>query len=65
MSGIGDRAVLEPLGIPVKHHLPSVGTNVQEHPVHGVHYYSEQPSYVVEVDSIAHVLQSCAMGPGS
>lgn len=31
LSGIGDRKILEPLGIPVQVDLPSVGTNVQEH----------------------------------
>ncbi|EKM53803.1 uncharacterized protein PHACADRAFT_211447 [Phanerochaete carnosa HHB-10118-sp] len=31
LSGIGDRKILEPLGIPVQLDLPSVGTNVQEH----------------------------------
>ncbi|PCH34771.1 GMC oxidoreductase [Wolfiporia cocos MD-104 SS10] len=30
-SGIGDRNVLEPLGIPVQLDLPAVGNNVQEH----------------------------------
>ncbi|KAI0768345.1 GMC oxidoreductase [Trametes elegans] len=34
LSGIGDRAVLEPLGVPVNVDLPSVGTNVQEHITH-------------------------------
>ncbi|GJE92683.1 GMC oxidoreductase [Phanerochaete sordida] len=31
LSGIGDRKILEPLGIEVKVDLPAVGTNVQEH----------------------------------
>ncbi|EKM53786.1 uncharacterized protein PHACADRAFT_125734 [Phanerochaete carnosa HHB-10118-sp] len=31
LSGVGDRKILEPLGIPVQLDLPSVGTNVQEH----------------------------------
>lgn len=31
LSGIGDRKILEPLGIDVKVDLPGVGTNVQEH----------------------------------
>ena len=34
LSGIGDRAVLEPLGIKTKVDLPAVGTNVQDHVVH-------------------------------
>lgn len=32
LSGIGDRVELEKLGIPVKHHLPGVGKNLQDHP---------------------------------
>ncbi|EED77894.1 hypothetical GMC oxidoreductase [Postia placenta Mad-698-R] len=31
LSGIGDRRVLEPLGIPVLKDIPGVGANVQEH----------------------------------
>ena len=31
LSGIGDQAVLEPLGIQTKLHLPGVGANLQEH----------------------------------
>ncbi|OBZ69436.1 Choline dehydrogenase, mitochondrial [Grifola frondosa] len=31
LSGIGDRAILEPLGITVKRHLPTFGANVQDH----------------------------------
>ncbi|EIM86305.1 alcohol oxidase [Stereum hirsutum FP-91666 SS1] len=36
LSGIGDERILDSFGIPVQHHLPSVGnTNVQEHLSHG------------------------------
>lgn len=31
LSGIGDPAVLEPLGIPVQHAVPGVGANLQDH----------------------------------
>lgn len=31
LSGIGDRAILQPLGIPVRKHLPTVGANLQDH----------------------------------
>ncbi|KAH7929134.1 alcohol oxidase [Leucogyrophana mollusca] len=34
LSGIGDRSILEPLGIDVKLHLPGVGRNLQEHITH-------------------------------
>ncbi|KAH9947119.1 GMC oxidoreductase [Amylocystis lapponica] len=39
LSGIGDRAILEPLHIPVQIHLPSIGTNVQDHVVLVAHTY--------------------------
>lgn len=31
VSGVGDGAVLGPLGVPVVHHLPGVGANLQDH----------------------------------
>ena len=31
LSGIGDKAHLETLGIPLEHHLPGVGENLQDH----------------------------------
>jgi choline dehydrogenase-like flavoprotein len=31
LSGIGDGAALQPLGIPVVHHLPGVGRNLRDH----------------------------------
>lgn len=31
LSGIGDKDILEPLGIKTHVHLPGVGTNLQEH----------------------------------
>jgi choline dehydrogenase-like flavoprotein len=32
LSGVGDAAQLQALGIPVLHHLPGVGANLQDHP---------------------------------
>ena len=34
LSGIGNRKVLDPLGIPVQLDLPSVGENLQDHLIH-------------------------------
>ena len=31
LSGIGDKKILEKIGVPVQIDLPAVGTNVQEH----------------------------------
>ncbi|KAH9886305.1 GMC oxidoreductase [Cubamyces lactineus] len=42
LSGIGDRALLERLEIPVKLDLPAVGTNVQEHGCHNATAYLMQ-----------------------
>lgn len=41
LSGIGDRKILEPLGINVQLDLPSVGTNMQEHISLGYTRWSE------------------------
>ena len=43
LSGIGDPALLEPLGIPVVHNLPGVGENAQDHLEVYIQYASTQP----------------------
>lgn len=35
LSGIGDKEILEPLGIATKIHNPAVGENLQEHLISG------------------------------
>jgi choline dehydrogenase-like flavoprotein len=42
-SGIGDRADLQRLGIPVVQHLPGVGRNFQDHPAIGCIWEYAQP----------------------
>jgi len=42
-SGIGDPAVLEPLGIPVAHALPAVGNDVTEHRAIRMQWRLKQP----------------------
>ena len=32
LSGVGDAAALQALGVPLVHHLPGVGANLQDHP---------------------------------
>lgn len=44
LSGIGDAAELEALGIEVRHNLPEVGKNLQDHLEFYVQYLSEPPS---------------------
>ncbi|MEI8240178.1 MAG: choline dehydrogenase [Actinomycetota bacterium] len=43
LSGIGDRALLEPLGIPVVHHNPAVGEHMQDHLEVYVQHACSQP----------------------
>jgi choline dehydrogenase len=40
LSGIGDAAELKELGIEVRHHLPGVGKNLQDHLLVGMAYYT-------------------------
>jgi choline dehydrogenase len=44
LSGIGDEALLRALGIPVRHHLPAVGQNLQDHLCHDYVYRAKRPS---------------------
>lgn len=43
LSGIGNRELLEQHGIPVVHHLPGVGENLQDHLEVYIQYASKQP----------------------
>jgi choline dehydrogenase len=43
LSGIGDRALLDSVGVPVVHHLPGVGENLQDHLEVYIQYASKQP----------------------
>ena len=43
LSGIGDEALLKQYGIPVVHHLPGVGENLQDHLEVYIQYASKQP----------------------
>ena len=43
MSGIGDKAALEKVGISVAHHLPGVGKNLPDHTLLPVIYESKKP----------------------
>lgn len=45
LSGIGDKAALSALGIPVKLDRPSVGHNLIEHPLLNLTYRTKIPSY--------------------
>lgn len=43
LSGIGDEALLRQHGVPVVHHLPGVGENLQDHLEVYIQYASKQP----------------------
>jgi len=43
LSGVGDQALLAKHGIPVVHHLPGVGENLQDHLEVYIQYASKQP----------------------
>jgi choline dehydrogenase len=43
VSGIGDSALLRQVGVPVVHHLPGVGENLQDHLEVYVQHASQQP----------------------
>ena len=54
LSGIGDETELGALGIPVVHHAPEVGKNVQDHILHGGCLY-EAPEPVDYRNSAANI----------
>ncbi len=43
LSGVGDAAFLQSMGVPVQHHLPGVGANLQDHLQLRVMYKVTQP----------------------
>lgn len=44
-SGIGDGALIQGLGLPVVHHAPEVGRNLQEHPTVAINKFATVPTY--------------------
>ena len=43
LSGVGPRAHLEEVGVPLVHHLPGVGQNLRDHPAVFMLYESAEP----------------------
>ena len=43
VSGVGDAAILESVGVPVVHHLPGVGANLQDHLVVRIQHRCTKP----------------------
>ncbi|MBE9539093.1 MAG: choline dehydrogenase [Proteobacteria bacterium] len=63
LSGVGDKEVLEPLGIEVKKHLPGIGENLQDHltvhviqGLHGVKTFYEETRPLTLVKNIFNFL---------
>ncbi|HTI03453.1 MAG TPA: GMC family oxidoreductase N-terminal domain-containing protein [Acidisoma sp.] len=57
-SGIGDAGELARAGVPVRHHLPSVGKNLQDHLDALVSYQSRGQGLAISPSTIAPVLAS-------
>ncbi len=57
LSGIGPRADLEALGIPVAADLPGVGGNLQDHLNVGQSFHSTQPISLSDAESMPNVLR--------
>lgn len=59
LSGLGDSAHLEEMGIDVVHHLPGVGAHLQDHPT--VHVAMENPtgeSYAISTQALPRIVAS-------
>ena len=57
LSGVGDSERLRAIGIPVVHHLPGVGDNLQDHLAAGVIVKSRQPTTLVAAQRLTSVLR--------
>jgi choline dehydrogenase-like flavoprotein len=57
-SGIGDAAELARAGVPVRHHLPSVGKNLQDHLDGLVSYHAHSQGLAISAKTIVPVLAS-------
>ena len=60
LSGIGDAQHLASLGVPVVHHLPGVGENLQDHLIHRVLYRCRKP--VTTNDQLRNPLNKLVTG---
>ncbi len=55
LSGVGDAAQLQALGIPVVKNLPGVGQNLQDHLALGVYYACKRKVTLAHAESVRHV----------
>jgi len=57
LSGVGPGEELSRLGIPVRHDLPGVGANLQDHPMVSVGYLCTQPVSLDGAETLANLLR--------
>jgi choline dehydrogenase len=57
LSGVGPRAHLEKLGIPVVMDLPGVGQNLQDHPIIGACHVCTRPVSLDRADTLGNILR--------
>ena len=60
LSGVGDQGLLEQHGIPVVHHLPGVGENLQDHLEVYIQYASKQPVSIAPGLQVAEAARASA-----
>lgn len=58
LSGIGPGADLRKLGIPVRHDLPGVGRNLQDHPIVPVAFTAKTPDSIDRAEDFPQVLRN-------
>ncbi len=58
LSGIGDEAQLRQHGIPVVHHLPGVGKNLQDHLLGGVLYHATKRTTLDSAERFPYILSN-------
>ncbi len=56
-SGVGDEKALRQLGIPVRHHLPGVGQNLQDHLLAGSVYHTHRKDTLDSLQRFPHSLR--------
>jgi choline dehydrogenase len=64
LSGVGPAAHLHEHGIEVRHDLPGVGQNLQDHPACGASYFSSQPISLFTAEHPHHLIRYLATRKG-
>ena len=64
LSGLGPRAQLEALGVPVRADLPGVGENLQDHLAVILSYFCTQPVSLANAETLPNLLKFLLRGSG-